>query len=159
MKNVLTLLALCVSLTGVAASVLREEMRCYLGLASQGCPTSEKPTLPLSLPQKSNLEDLKPSKSLSQPKAIEPSPKEPKEPILSKPKETISSPDSKDSSRDMPSQPVEAVQKLDPNPPLRELPVSVEALRKRDLETSKTPETEATESGIPLSVEPYESSP
>ncbi|MGK7943217.1 MAG: hypothetical protein AB4058_01965 [Microcystaceae cyanobacterium] len=152
MKNFLTFLALSISLSGIAASVLREEMRCYLGLASQSCPTSEKPTPPVSLPQKSPLEDLEPTKSTTQPKVIEPSPEKP---IISEPEQPVASPNPLET----PAQPIETVQRLNPNTPLRELPVPVEALRKRDLETSNTPAIEPTETGIPLSVEPYESTP
>ncbi len=156
MKNLLTLIALCVSLSGVAASVLREEMRCYLGLTSQSCTTSEKPTLPVSSPQKSTSDDPKPSKSLTKPKAIQPSSEKS---VISEPNEVVSPPDTVESPPDVPSQPIEAARTLDPNPPLQKLPVSVEDLRKRDLEASKNAETNPIETEIPLSVEPYESSP
>ncbi len=38
MKNVLPVLALLLSVSGIAVSLGREEVRCYIGLESQACP-------------------------------------------------------------------------------------------------------------------------
>ena len=42
MRNLLTLVALLVSVSGIAVSLAREEVRCYLGLESVKCLATEK---------------------------------------------------------------------------------------------------------------------
>ncbi len=48
MKTVLAIAALMVSSFGIATSLMREEMRCYLGLSSPPCAITEQPTQPSS---------------------------------------------------------------------------------------------------------------
>ncbi len=51
MKDILTVIALLLSLSGILASLMREEVRCYLGLPSQVCKTTEKPTVTPTSPK------------------------------------------------------------------------------------------------------------
>ncbi|MDY7049420.1 MAG: hypothetical protein RPG89_12575 [Microcystis panniformis WG22] len=44
MKNILPILALLMSVSGIAVSLGREEVRCHLGLESAACPREEEKT-------------------------------------------------------------------------------------------------------------------
>ena len=44
MKNILAILALLMSVSGIAVSLGREEVRCHLGLESAACPREEEKT-------------------------------------------------------------------------------------------------------------------
>jgi hypothetical protein len=48
-KNLLTLVALFVSVSGIAVSLAREEVRCYLGLESSECAAT-RPITPVTTP-------------------------------------------------------------------------------------------------------------
>lgn len=50
MRNVVTVMALLISVGGIFVSIAREEMRCYLGLANE-CGLQEKTTFPNSTPE------------------------------------------------------------------------------------------------------------
>jgi hypothetical protein len=162
MRNILTVVALLVSLSGIAASLLREEMRCYLGLTSQTCTTSEKPTLPVSLPEKKQESTgLKSVKSIINPKPsnsssdiiIAPSPNS-----LSSDQESesVSSENSSPSVSESDSSPVNESVDTQETQPSEDLNVPVESAK---IPSSDTPENSdhnyATE-GIPIPVEPYQ---
>lgn len=44
MNNILPILALLMSVSGIAVSLGREEVRCHLGLESAACPQEEEKT-------------------------------------------------------------------------------------------------------------------
>ncbi|MEB3227255.1 MAG: hypothetical protein VKJ27_02640 [Synechocystis sp.] len=46
MRNVLTLIALLLSSTGIFVSLAREELRCHLGLSSTACVATDQPFAP-----------------------------------------------------------------------------------------------------------------
>jgi hypothetical protein len=83
MKNVLPILALMLSVSGIAVSLGREEVRCYIGLTSAACPqetapetkpdTTEKVQDSLSPSSSENTRNIEPSPSVS-PQPSEPSP-------------------------------------------------------------------------------------
>jgi hypothetical protein len=71
-KNLLTLVALFVSVSGIAVSLAREEVRCYLGLDSSECaatrpisPVTKPPVTPAPQPpQEVVKEETKPSEPI-----------------------------------------------------------------------------------------------
>lgn len=79
MKHLLMILALLVSTAGIVTSLIREEVRCYLGLPSHSCQTSQENKLlsPKTLPNpaslvKSTLDKANPSEPETTPPLVEP---------------------------------------------------------------------------------------
>ncbi len=70
MRDVLTVLALAISLSGIAVSLAREEVRCYMGLQSNECQATQPkfPQLP-KIPSLSQ-EDTQPA--ATEPPSIQP---------------------------------------------------------------------------------------
>ncbi|ACK72478.1 conserved hypothetical protein [Gloeothece citriformis PCC 7424] len=71
MKNLMTVVALMISVTGVGVSLAREEVRCYLGLSSSACHSTPES---LSSPQKANSTPSSQTESSSQPQETEEKP-------------------------------------------------------------------------------------
>lgn len=64
MKNILPILALLMSVSGIAVSLGREEVRCHLGLESAACPREEQktsedtpPDTPATTPESPRIEE------------------------------------------------------------------------------------------------------
>jgi hypothetical protein len=60
MKNILPILALLMSVSGIAVSLGREEVRCHLGLESAACPREEEKTsedTPATTPESPQIEE------------------------------------------------------------------------------------------------------
>ncbi|MEB3161309.1 MAG: hypothetical protein VKL20_07605 [Synechocystis sp.] len=75
MRNVLTLVALLLSTTGIFVSLAREELRCRLGLSSTECVATEQPANPS---QDATMIGDRPSESQPPtPNAAQPDPKSP----------------------------------------------------------------------------------
>jgi hypothetical protein len=80
MKNVLPVFALLISISGIALSLGREEVRCYLGLESTGCPgKSTRETEPRSIgsPRSKTTRTVGPEPRASPPPASAPAPEPP----------------------------------------------------------------------------------
>ena len=67
MNNILPILALLMSVSGIAVSLGREEVRCHLGLESAACPQEEQKTsedtpatTPATAPETTRVEEKPP---------------------------------------------------------------------------------------------------
>ncbi|MCZ8291224.1 MAG: hypothetical protein O9317_22800, partial [Microcystis sp. LE19-59.1C] len=77
MNNILPILALLMSVSGIAVSLGREEVRCHLGLESAACPQEEQKTredtpatTPATTPETPRLADTPAART----RTVEPSP-------------------------------------------------------------------------------------
>lgn len=162
MRNVLTIFALLVSLSGVAASLLREEVRCYFGLTSQTCTTSENTNVPVSSPEKpqestglksvKSIINRKPSNSSSE-IIIPPSPDSVSP---DKESESVLSEDSSSSVSESDSSPVNESVESQETQPSEELNVPVESAKIPPSETSGNSDYNYATEGTHIPVEPYQ---
>jgi hypothetical protein len=102
MRNLLTLVALLVSVSGIAVSLAREEVRCYLGLESVKCLATEK---------------SQPTQRVTESKP----PESPEEKVVPPPQKTTESNPEEKSSQKTESKPLEVV----PPPESTSIPLEV----------------------------------
>jgi hypothetical protein len=76
MRNLLTLVALLVSVSGIAVSLAREEVRCYLGLESVKCLATEKSQPTQRVTESKPLEVVPPPEETSIPLEVIPPPEQ-----------------------------------------------------------------------------------
>ena len=141
MKNILAILALLMSVSGIAVSLGREEVRCHLGLESAACPREEEKTsedTPATTPESPQIEET-PAETTRNSEAspeVSPSPKS------ETPVEFTPIPENNPSPEVPPENP--------PTPETKAVEKTPDAEKSPDVNPSKDGETES----IPLEVIP-----
>ena len=141
MKNILPILALLMSVSGIAVSLGREEVRCHLGLESAACPQEEQnisEDTPATTPESPRIKET-PAETT---RNSEPSPEVSPSPEKETPVEFTPIPEKNPSPEVPPENP--------PTPETKAVEKTPDAEKSPDVNPSKDGETES----IPLEVIP-----
>ena len=141
MKNILPILALLMSVSGIAVSLGREEVRCHLGLESAACPREKENTsedTPATTPESPRIEET-PAETT---RNIEPSPEVSPSPESETPVEFTPIPENNPSPEVPPENP--------PTSETKAVEKTPDAEKSPDVNPSKEGKTES----IPLEVIP-----